>query len=245
MIIIYIIFLVEEPCELGCDGLNYCTNFNNRPTELFRSCTPQADEAARYDFALWQQQGILQLPGIQLPVKNISQCSPHAWKAIACTLQTKPCHSATHASRICKEDCFEILSECVDRERLPPSLSPAALCARLSPDAPPDAPCISLKPFLEPSQWRIDKESMKPGEQVTAPCRGEPCNTSEVCGVNRNCAPGKSCLPYTCTPGNNLFIRNDFKVMFQLKSFFFKENLKKCNNKYKSNGCIVIIVMNT
>ncbi|XP_030760700.1 reversion-inducing cysteine-rich protein with Kazal motifs isoform X2 [Sitophilus oryzae] len=38
---------VDEPCELGCDGLSFCTNFNNRPTELFRSCTSQADEAAR------------------------------------------------------------------------------------------------------------------------------------------------------------------------------------------------------
>lgn len=53
---IYIpIFTVDEPCELGCDGLSFCTNFNNRPTELFRSCTVQADHAAQADVAMWKE----------------------------------------------------------------------------------------------------------------------------------------------------------------------------------------------
>lgn len=95
-------FLVEEPCELGCDGLSYCTNFNNRPTQLFRSCSNVADEAARYDVALWQQQGTLVLPGLQLPVKNISSCSPQAWKAVACTIQIKPCQRHSHINTICR-----------------------------------------------------------------------------------------------------------------------------------------------
>ena len=93
---------VEEPCELGCDGLSYCTNFNNRPTELFRSCSTQADEAARYDVVLWTQQGYLSLPGFHIPIKNISHCSPLSWKAVACTLQIKPCHRDSHANRICR-----------------------------------------------------------------------------------------------------------------------------------------------
>lgn len=48
-------FLVDEPCELTCEGLSFCTNFNNRPTELFRSCNIQADNAAQEDVALWKQ----------------------------------------------------------------------------------------------------------------------------------------------------------------------------------------------
>lgn len=56
-VIYFLIFLVEEPCELGCDGLSYCTNFNNRPTELFRACNTHADVAAHYDVAYWQTQG--------------------------------------------------------------------------------------------------------------------------------------------------------------------------------------------
>lgn len=65
--------LVEEPCELGCDGLSFCTNFNNRPTELFRSCSAQADEAARNDVLQWQKQKELVLSGLTLPLKNISR----------------------------------------------------------------------------------------------------------------------------------------------------------------------------
>lgn len=64
---------VEEPCELGCDGLSFCTNFNNRPTELFRSCNIQADEAARNDVLQWQKQKELALSGLTLPIKNISR----------------------------------------------------------------------------------------------------------------------------------------------------------------------------
>lgn len=95
-------FLVEEPCELGCDGLSYCSNFNNRPTELFRSCNRRADDAARNDVALWLQQGTLGLPGLSLPVLNISQCSPRAWKTVACTLQIKPCHRPSNVNWICR-----------------------------------------------------------------------------------------------------------------------------------------------
>jgi len=82
--------LVDEPCELGCDGLSFCTNFNNRPTELYRSCTPQADEAARSEVTLWQNQNIIALPGLTLPLKPDEKCS-NIWKAVACTLQVKPC----------------------------------------------------------------------------------------------------------------------------------------------------------
>lgn len=48
-------FAVDEPCELGCDGLSFCTNFNNRPTELFRSCNANADRAAQADVDLWRE----------------------------------------------------------------------------------------------------------------------------------------------------------------------------------------------
>ncbi|GFG31799.1 hypothetical protein Cfor_04236 [Coptotermes formosanus] len=197
--LIHCIDEVEEPCELGCEGLSYCTNFNNRPTDLFRSCTRIADDAARYDVALWQQQGYLGLPGLQLPVRNISRCSPNMWKAVACALQIKPCHRHTHANRICREDCYELLSQCMDWSRMPTGHNAASLCSRLSPDNP-DTPCISLKAFLEPS----DNPYMQPQDEVSSPCKGDPCNNSEVCSVNRNCAPGRPCAPYRCSPGCKL-----------------------------------------
>nr|CAD7455214.1 unnamed protein product [Timema tahoe] len=230
-IYLHVAKLVEEPCELGCDGLSYCTNFNNRPTELFRSCTRQADDAARFDTALWQQEGYLGLPGLNLPVRNISKCSPNVWKAVACALQIKPCHRHSHANRICRygthtpttyagmalihqqhmqvwhlhannicrEDCLDLLSECLDWTRMSGGHTAVSLCLRLSPDHP-DTPCISLKQFLQPS----DSPYFPPHKGVTSPCKGAPCNSSEVCLINRRCSPGSSCLPYTCVPGCKL-----------------------------------------
>ncbi|XP_059472390.1 reversion-inducing cysteine-rich protein with Kazal motifs [Neocloeon triangulifer] len=190
---------VEEPCELGCDGLNYCTNLNHRPTQLFRSCNAQADEAARFDVTLWQQQGFIQMPGgFSLPVRNTSHCNPDAWKAVACALQTRPCHPQEHTSNICFHDCVELLSECVDQERLPAGASVATMCGRLSPEG---ASCISLRNFLQPSaEWAVAALDL----QVTAPCRGDPCNESEVCVVNRNCPAGKACPQYSCIKGCRL-----------------------------------------
>lgn len=109
---------IDEPCELGCDGLSFCTNFNNRPTELFRSCQIQADIAAKSDVALWQEIGVLSLPGLNIPIENISKCSPETWRAIACVLQIKPCTKDTHLNQICREDCYDILSKCMDWTRI-------------------------------------------------------------------------------------------------------------------------------
>ncbi|CAG5122996.1 unnamed protein product, partial [Candidula unifasciata] len=81
---------VDEPCKLGCSGLSFCTNFNNRPTELFRSCTVEADHAAQMVLNSWKN-GVIHLPQMTIPVKDISQCKPAMWKAIACALEIKPC----------------------------------------------------------------------------------------------------------------------------------------------------------
>jgi reversion-inducing cysteine-rich kazal motif protein len=84
----------------------------------------------------------------------------------------------------------------MDWSRMPTGQNAASLCSRLSPENP-DTPCISLRPFLEPS----DNPYMQPQDEVTSPCKGDPCNSSEVCSVNRNCAPGRPCPPYQCSPG--------------------------------------------
>ncbi|XP_049948355.1 reversion-inducing cysteine-rich protein with Kazal motifs [Schistocerca serialis cubense] len=197
--LIHCIDEVEEPCELGCEGLSFCSNFNNRPTELFRSCSQTADEAARYDMAVWLQDGVLGLPGFSLPLLNISQCSAHAWKTVACMLQIKPCHQETHINRICKEDCYALLRQCLDWRRAP-GQSAAELCARLSADGS-QSPCISLRPFLQPS----DSPHVPPQDELTLPCKGDhPCNASQVCQLNRHCSSGHACRTYRCTPGCKL-----------------------------------------
>lgn len=93
----------------------------------------------------------LNLPGLQLPIKNVSKCSPHVWKAVACTLQIKPCSRLEHANRICREDCYSILSHCMDWTKVDGDENAATLCEKLSPDSP-DVPCISLQNFMEPSK---------------------------------------------------------------------------------------------
>ena len=58
---------------MGCQGLDYCTNFNNRPTELFRSCNRMADEGARKEVAMWTETGAITLPEFQdfkIPIKG-------------------------------------------------------------------------------------------------------------------------------------------------------------------------------
>jgi len=96
----------------------------------------------------------------------------------------------------CPQDCLELLGECVDETRLPEGVTAKALCQRLSPE---DAPCLSLGLFLQPSsEWASEAVDV----QLSAPCRGDPCNESEVCLVNRNCPNGKTCPQHTCAKGN-------------------------------------------
>jgi reversion-inducing-cysteine-rich protein with kazal motifs len=173
---------VDFPAEVGCDGLSFCSNFNNRPTELFRNCNPHADFAARNEFTMWKEQNVLSLPGFEFPINNISFCLSESWHAIACILQIKPTTVSQHFNQICWEDCFDILSKCMDWRRLENSnMEPAAICHRLSPDS--KAPCISIKPYLEASDNPYRGNDLK----IVSPCRGQQCNvTSEICEINRN-----------------------------------------------------------
>lgn len=173
---------VDFPAEVGCDGLSFCSNFNNRPTELFRSCNTRADHAAMNEVAIWKEQNMLSLPGFEFPIKNISYCLPESWHAIACILQLKPTTTSQHFNQICWEDCFDILTKCMDWQRMENAqIEPATICSRLSPDS--KSPCISIKPYLEPSDSPYTGNDMK----IVSPCRGQQCNaTSEICEVNRN-----------------------------------------------------------
>ncbi|VVC41393.1 Thyroglobulin type-1,Kazal domain [Cinara cedri] len=185
---------VEEPCDLGCEGLNYCTAFNNRPTELFRSCSPQTDDAAHYDVTLWRQRGTINLFNYDLPLKNITRCMPDRWKAVACVLQIRPCTRESHVDKICRDDCLELLSTCLDWTNMVPGLSANALCARLSPDS---GPCVSLDAFTE----HVAPQQQTAVAQVTTPCKRNTCGPGTICLVNRGCRIGNACKPYRCVPG--------------------------------------------
>ncbi|XP_067139250.1 reversion-inducing cysteine-rich protein with Kazal motifs-like [Centruroides vittatus] len=187
---------VDEPCELGCEGLNYCSKFNYRPTELFRSCDVRADQAAYHDVELWKG-GIIQIPRmpqIKIPVLDISECQPDKWKAIACMLQIKPCRNQPYPNMICKSDCINILSQCIDYSQLEEGQTPSTFCEILSPQWENSA-CISLGPYL------VDSKHDGSATEVSHPCKPNPCNSTEVCLVNHDCKFGQICIPYKCTPG--------------------------------------------
>lgn len=196
---------VDEPCELGCDGLSFCTNFNNRPTELFRSCTADADLAAKSDLLMWQQRGYVSLPGVNLPIKNMTRCSPQKWKAVACVLQIKPCTRQGHYNHICRENCFEILSECMDWTRMNTTLNADAICGRLHPEGEA-VPCLSLRPYLEESDAPKDTGGH---HKITSPCKGHPCNASEACLAARN-----GSMTFQCVPGCALGETSNYLVPF-------------------------------
>lgn len=87
----------------------------------------------------------------------------------------------------------------MDWSRMPFGQTVSSLCAILSP-GDKNSPCVSLKPFLEPS----DIAYVSTGQQITAPCKGDPCDSQELCTVNRNCEPGRPCQTYQCLPGCRL-----------------------------------------
>ncbi|XP_006813981.1 reversion-inducing cysteine-rich protein with Kazal motifs-like [Saccoglossus kowalevskii] len=201
---------VQEPCQLGCSGLNYCSNFNGRPTDFFRSCTARSDRGAEDDINLWQN-GKIEMPFLDIPVLDINSCEPAMWKAIACTLQIKPCHSKSHVNMICKSDCIAILGKCLDVSRLKRDETAESLCTMLSPNDE-TTPCISLSQYLEPSSHGARMH------EVSIPCHNNPCKNEslslhELCSINRgSCSYNDVCLDYMCHEGCKLGDGSDFLV---------------------------------
>uniref|UniRef100_A0A3P9AN91 Reversion-inducing cysteine-rich protein with Kazal motifs n=1 Tax=Esox lucius TaxID=8010 RepID=A0A3P9AN91_ESOLU len=196
---------VREPCQLGCKDLAYCTNFNNRPTELFRSCNVQSDQGALNDIKLWSN-GTIKMPFMNIPVLDIRKCLPEMWKAVACALQIKPCYSKSRGSVICKSDCVDILTQCGDRKRFHEGQTAERICEILSPIDDPER-CIPLERYLTPSSLGNIIE------EVIHPCNPNPCPSNHLCEVNRKgCQPGQDCLPFFCMPGCKLGEASEFLV---------------------------------
>ncbi|XP_078018677.1 reversion-inducing cysteine-rich protein with Kazal motifs [Epinephelus lanceolatus] len=197
---------VREPCQLGCKDLAYCTNFNNRPTELFRSCNVQSDQGAMNDIKLWSN-GTIKMPFMNIPVLDIRKCLPDMWKAVACSLQIKPCHSKSRGSVICKSDCVDILTQCGDRKRFHEGQTPERICELLSPIDDPER-CIPLHRYLTPSSLGNNIV-----EEVVHPCNPNPCPNNHLCQVNRKgCLDELNCQPYLCVPGCKLGEASEFLV---------------------------------
>lgn len=197
---------VTEPCQLGCSGLSFCTNFNNRHTELFRSCNSKSDFGAKSHMQEWKK-GVIHMPNIVIPIRDIKKCLPETWKAIACVLQIKPCSVKSHRSTICKPDCVQILKQCSNSSATLAALSPEEVCKELSPPEK-KAPCISLQEYLVPSKYTDITD------EVTHPCNPNPCKENQDCDINRSCygALLDRCQSHTCVPGCPLGDASSFLV---------------------------------
>lgn len=206
---------MDEPCELGCDGLSFCTNFNNRPTELFRSCNINSDYAAQTDLEVWRGNQTLSLPGLYLPIKDIERCAPESWQAISCLLQIKPCSRDKHVTQLCYEDCYDLLTECIDWSRMETRHTPQSICTRFTVDSDDlSMPCTSLKPYLQPSDLVNEWPAKNP--QIIMPCRGHTCNTSEICVAdNKRDRHGIGAAEhYRCVPGCALGETSTYMIPF-------------------------------
>lgn len=211
---------VDEPCQLGCDGLDYCTNFNRRPLQLFRSCTANADQAARDDSATWIANASMN--STIIINDDVVACMKNAWRAIACTLRIRPCTRKTHATRICRNDCRDVLNSCLGlSDSLPVGPSVDTICAMIT--QPIDVNrvnganenCIQLKKFMLPMNQQADGDSgvvrnegnfgnernsttRNEGMAVSKtrfPCAGKPCASTEVCEIAGTISFGHRCVP--------------------------------------------------
>uniref|UniRef100_A0A672HVZ8 Reversion-inducing cysteine-rich protein with Kazal motifs n=1 Tax=Salarias fasciatus TaxID=181472 RepID=A0A672HVZ8_SALFA len=194
-----------RPAKMDCAKLHCCAKANTslcRPTELFRSCNVQSDQGAMNDIKLWSNGTIK-----NIPVLDIRKCLPDMWKAVACALQIKPCHSKSRGSVICKSDCVDILTQCGDRKRFLEGQTPERICELLSPIDDPER-CIPLHKYLSPSS--LGNSIV---EEVIHPCNPNPCPSNHLCQVNRKgCLDEVSCQPYLCVPGCKLGEASEFLV---------------------------------
>lgn len=122
------------------------------------------------DFKLWSN-GTIRMPSMNVPVLDIRRCLPDTWKAVACSLQIKPCRIKSRGSVICKygccaspagrtcpsdqlsllrSDCVDILTQCGDRRRFHEGLTAERICELLSPVDDPEH-CIPLHRYLSES----------------------------------------------------------------------------------------------
>jgi len=187
---------IQAPCKVGCSGLKFCSNFNNRPFSLFRSCSLENDEKAKNLYETWKTKGDIRIPSfLNIPFLPIDTCESDKWKAIACTIHIQPCSSYTGEFNICNSDCLHLMDKCVDQERLGKKINIHDVCNRLTSNYE-SSTCIHLSTYTKPAET-IVAEAL-----YSAPCNATSCRKNEVCLINRNqCAENGNCSKHQCVPG--------------------------------------------
>lgn len=189
---------ILEPCKLGgSTNLDFCTNFNDRPLELFRRFNDFGDSAAQKLHKFWSD-GIVPVLEYKLIFKDIKTCQPEMFKALACLTAIKPCDHKIIQRQVCRKDCEELLSDCLDRSLTTINIRMEIdiVCAAILPKDN-QSECISVKDYVKKPTQVVDVRS-----EVTLPCNNNPCKRGEVCMINHSCKRGRNnCKPYSCVKG--------------------------------------------
>ncbi|XP_066921214.1 reversion-inducing cysteine-rich protein with Kazal motifs-like [Clytia hemisphaerica] len=198
---------VFEPCEIGVkEPMTFCTNLNEHPMSLFRRGDQSGDLTARKLHKFWSD-GVVKVFGYKLVFKDISTCQPEMFKAMACLLATKPCDHRHSQIQVCRHDCEILLTECLNHDisdYAPNTVQD--ICANILPNNN-QSNCIPLRKYAvrqTPSTALLRR--VKPREDVTLPCRNDPCGEDEVCLINQECLKEDEnsiypCPKYKCVKG--------------------------------------------
>ncbi|KAF7997589.1 hypothetical protein HCN44_006160 [Aphidius gifuensis] len=233
----------DDPCEIGCSGLSYCGKFNDRSTTLFRTCSANADSIAKWESEKWLQGGLIS--GFGTSIRVHPSCPTEILQAVACFFQIRPCESTIHESRLCRDDCIHLMTNCIDWSITNSSESVNSLCSKLSPSRP-DVPCVSFRNFIESSETDIYLKN-----DITTPCKNNPCGNNEVCIVEPNIdSKFYSCVP-SCSLGKMSKLSVPIKTWIQVPRIdqfgclricqCTLKGLEKCQtlNCYNQNSCWV------
>lgn len=189
---------ILEPCQIdGKTEMKFCSNFNNRPFELFRRNDEYGDSAAQKLHKFWSD-GVVGVLHYNLVFTNISTCEPEKFKALACLLAVKPCSHHIPQKQVCRSDCEFLLGKCLDMKATSIGVSISKVCAAILPNAN-QTECLSVSDYIT----KPPKVAKTTRGQVTLPCKDSPCKSDEVCMVSNSCDKrfDPTCEDYICVKG--------------------------------------------
>ncbi|XP_065827676.1 uncharacterized protein [Oscarella lobularis] len=102
-------------CAGGCDQLDFCSDFNNRPYEYRLAgglCGLSVESLAAALHAKWLADKSMSINGQVIKLKSIDSCEAKYFKSLACFLFAQPCQDVNDLSLLCQTECVSVLNKC-------------------------------------------------------------------------------------------------------------------------------------
>ncbi|EDV26254.1 uncharacterized protein TRIADDRAFT_54057 [Trichoplax adhaerens] len=180
---------VVRPCQLGCRNLTFCSNFN-RPLTYFRNCDSSSDSYAQRVY------NNIKSTLASAASIDVETCYPNIWKAMACILQLRPCHTRFHGAYICKSDCKQIIRSCSHNVT---NNIVESLCNNLIATNSAYPHCIRLEDYIgNTTEISTDSWTALNLTERLSPCHPNPCGSSKCEIINRCLVDDKDCVSYRC-----------------------------------------------